>query len=79
METTQITLVTKAQNGKVTVHTEIPVSDDAETYIVTIAVAPQPSSPLESALRLDQLYGALEHAPLPEITTDPLPERRDEL
>ncbi|HEY7835147.1 MAG TPA: hypothetical protein VIG30_16345 [Ktedonobacterales bacterium] len=36
------------------------------------------SSSVELSQWLDQLYGALEDAPLPEITTDPLPERREE-
>lgn len=79
METKHITLVTKAHNGKVTVCTEIPVSDEADTYVVTIAVAPQAPALLQRPQTLDQLYGALADAPLPEITTDPLPEQRDEV
>ncbi len=72
METQHITIVAKAHNGKVTIHTDIPVSGTDETYVVTIAVAPQ--SPT-----LDELYGALADTPLPEIPSDLLPEQRDEL
>ena len=79
METKQITLVTKAHDGKITVRTEIPVSDETDTYIVTIAVAPQASALLQRPQTLDELYGALADARLPEITTDPLPKQRDEL
>ena len=74
--TQHITLLAKAHAGSITVHTEIPVSGDADTYVVTIEVAPQPQTPPQT---LDQLYGALSDAPLPEITTDPLPEQRDEV
>lgn len=76
METQHVTLVTNAHNGKLTLRMEIPVSGDADTYVVTIAIAPQPPVPPQT---LDQLYGALADAPLPEITTDPLPEPRDEM
>lgn len=79
VETQHITLVTKAHNGKITVRTEIPVSDEADTYLVTIAVAPQPPASSQPSQTLDQLYGALADTPLPEITTDPLPEERDEV
>lgn len=72
METQYVTLVAKAHAGSIAIHTDIPVSGDADTYIVTIAVAPQPQT-------LDQLYGALSDTPLPEITTGPLPEQRDEV
>ena len=72
MEAQHITIVTKAHDGKVTIRTEVPVTGDDETYIVTIAVAPQAKS-------LDELYGALADAPIPEITRDALPEQRDEL
>lgn len=79
VETQHITLVTKAHNGTITVRTEIPVSDEADTYLVTIAVAPQPPASSQPSQTLDQLYGALADTPLPEITTDPLPEERDEV
>ena len=71
-----ITLVAKAHDGSITVHTEIPVSGDADTYVVTIEVAPQPRTFPKS---LDELYGALSDTPLPESIDDPLPEQRDEL
>lgn len=71
MDTQHITIVAKAHDGKVTIHTEIPVTGD-DTYIVTIAVAPQAKS-------LDDLYGVLADAPIPEIARDALPEQRDEL
>jgi hypothetical protein len=65
-----------AHAGSITIHTEIPVTGDAENYVVNIEVAPQPESPPQT---LDELYGALSDAPLPEITDDPLPEARDEV
>jgi len=76
MTTQHITLLAKAHGGSITIHTEIPVTDDAETYVVTIDVAPQPRTPPQT---LDQLYGALGDTPLPEITAAPLPEQRDEV
>ncbi len=81
MQTQHITLLAKAQNGKITVRAEILVSDGAETYLVTIAITPQP--PAEAANHpdhaLDSLYGALADTLLPEITADPHPETRDDM
>lgn len=79
METQQVTLVTRAHDGKVTVHADIPVSGDADTYVVTIEVAPQTSATAPASPTLDELYGALADTPLPEIDDDPLPESRDEV
>lgn len=79
MEIQHVTLVAKAHDGKITVRTEIPVSDEADTYVVTIAVAPQPPVSPQPPQTLDELYGELMDTPLPEITTDPLPEERDEM
>ena len=76
METLHVTLVTEAHDGKVTIRTEIPVPDAAGTYVVTLAVSPQLSTQSQS---LDHLYGALADTPMPEITSDPVPEQRDEL
>ena len=77
-----ITLIAKAHNGTISIHTEIPVSGDADTYDVTIGVTPhQPHAVLEPAARrkeLEVLYGVLADTPLPEITEDPAPEERDE-
>lgn len=78
METQRITLVAQAQDGKITVSAEIPVSEGAGTYLVTIAVTPQPSEQTP-ATTLDHLYGALADTPLPEMTEHPYPEARDEL
>lgn len=74
MATQHITFLAKAHAGSITVHTEIPVAGDAETYIVTIKVAPQVKAPPQA---LDRLYGALSDTPMPEITDDPLPESRE--
>lgn len=81
METQHVTLVARAHNGKITVRAEIPVPDGADTYLVTIAVAPQPQEQVSDHAHqaLDQLYGALADTPLPEITDDPYPEARDEM
>lgn len=81
METQHITLVAKAQNGKITVHAEIPAPDGAGTYLVTISITPQPSAetPKHPSHALDSLYGALADTPLPEITEDPHPEARDDV
>ena len=76
MDTQHVTLLAQAHDGSITVHAEIPVSGDAQTYVVTIEVAPQ-SGPTQPAL--DDLYGALSDAPMPEITDDQLPEQRDQL
>jgi len=76
METQYITLVAEAHDGKVTIRTEIPVSDANGTYVVTIAVSPQPSAQSQA---LDQLYGALADTPMPEVNGDPLSEHRDEM
>jgi hypothetical protein len=75
--TKYVMLVARAYKGKIIVRTEIPVSDEADNYVVTIAVAPRASAHLQRPQTLDQLYGALEDAPLPEMTTDPLPEVHD--
>lgn len=77
MEIQHVTLVTKAHDGKITVHTEIPVADGADTYKVTSTVTPQSAASPRPSQTLDHLYGALAETPLPEITTDPLPEERD--
>jgi hypothetical protein len=80
MEQRQITLIAKAENGKISIHTVIPAPGDAETYVVTIGVTPQ-SMPDTRAQRqaLDALCGALADSPVPEITNDPAPEPRDTL
>jgi hypothetical protein len=39
-DTQSLTLEAKARDGKVTIRTEIPVSGEAEDYLVTITVAP---------------------------------------
>ncbi len=80
-DTQHLTLTAKAHDGKVTIRAEIPVSGEAEDYLVTIVVSPQlPEHPAtQPAPTLDQLYGALADSPLPEITDDPMPESRDEL
>jgi hypothetical protein len=82
MEQHHITLIAKAHNGTISIQTEIPVSDDTDTYVVTIGVKPQ-SAPEAAAQReaLDGLYGVLADAPLPEITEDEdrAPEERDVL
>ena len=75
MDTQHITFVAKAHEGSITVHEQISVSGDADTYIVNIEVTPQTKTPQT----LDELYGALSDTPMPEITTDPLPEQRDEV
>jgi len=72
----RVTPVAKAHNGKVIISAEIPVSGDAEDYVVTIDVAPKAS---DDAIALDKLYGALADAPLPEVQRDGMPEARDEL
>jgi len=80
-DTQQLTLMAKSHDGKVSIRAEIPVSGEAEDYLVTIVVAPHfPEHPAtQPAPTLDQLYGALADTPLPEITDDPLPESRDEM
>lgn len=74
-DTKQITLTTRARNGKVSVHADIAVSGEDRDYIVTIAVTP--SSPEHAAVlppkTLDELYGALADTPLPEITDHLMP------
>ena len=70
MTTQHVTLIAKAQNGKVTVKAEIPVTDDAESYVVSIDIAPQPKTPAQTQT-LDQFYGALADDPLPENIDDP--------
>jgi hypothetical protein len=76
MATQHITLLAKAHAGTITVHTNIPVDDETDTYIVNIEVAPQPRPAADT---LDRLYGALRDDPLPEFTDGPLPEERDEV
>jgi hypothetical protein len=68
MEEQQITIIAKAENGKISIHTEIPAPGDDETYVVTIGVVPQ--STMDTAAQrqvLDALYGALADIPLREI------------
>jgi hypothetical protein len=80
MEQQQITLIAKAENGKISIHTEIPAPGDADTYVITIGVAPQPATESEAQrAALDALYGALADTPLPEVNEDPAPEQRDAL
>jgi hypothetical protein len=80
MEQQQITLIAKAENGKISIRTEIPAPGDAETYIVTIGVAPQSTTDTAAQRQaLDALYGALADSPIPEITEEPTPEQRDVL
>jgi hypothetical protein len=75
-----ITLIAKAHNGRISIHTEIPAPGDAESYVVTIDVTPQPATDTAAQhAALDALYGALADTPLPEITEDPAPEQRDAL
>jgi hypothetical protein len=80
MEQQQITLIAKAHNGRISIHTEIPAPGDAESYVVTIGVTPQATlEPAAQHAALDALYGALADTPLPEISEDPAPEQRDAL
>jgi hypothetical protein len=64
-----ITLIAEAHAGKVTVSADVPVPSETGTYVVTIAVTPksegQPAADAQRAL--DDLYGALADAPMPEI------------
>ena len=76
MKIQHIKLVAKAHQGHISIHAEIPVSGDADTYEVSIDVAPQPK---KQPLTRDQLYGALSDTPMPEIIADPLPEHCDEI
>lgn len=69
MDTQHFTFVAKAHEGSITVHKHIPVSGDADTYIVNIEVTPQTKTPQT----LDALYGALSDTSMPEIAIDPLP------
>jgi hypothetical protein len=56
MDTQHVTLVAEAHEGKVTVQAEIPVTGDADIYLVTIAVEQQlpavAASPTRDALSL---------------------------
>jgi hypothetical protein len=70
------TIHAKAHDGKVVVNATIPVSGDAEDYLISIEVVPQY---LPSPQSLDHLYGALADTPLPEITDEALPEMRDDI
>ena len=80
MEQQQITRIAKAENGKICIHTEISAPGDADTYVVTIGVTPQPAmEPEAKRAPLDALYGALADIPLPEINEDPAPEQRHAL
>ncbi len=63
MKTQRIKLVAKAHEGHITIHAEIPVSGDADTYVVNIDVEPQPKTLPRT---LDELYGVLADTPLPE-------------
>ncbi len=68
MDQQHITLIAKAENGKISIHTEIPAPGDAETYVVTIGVTPQSTTDTAAQRQaLDALYGALADTPLPEI------------
>ena len=74
------TLIARAENGKISIHTEIPAPGDAESYVVTIGVTPQPTTDTAAQRQaLDALYGALADSPIPEISEDPAPEHRDAL
>jgi hypothetical protein len=64
MDTQHIAVLAKAHDGKRTVSTEIPVSGDAESSVVTSEGSPQPATTTQT---LDQLYGALADSPVPEI------------
>ena len=64
MEKQHVTIIAKPENGKLTIHTDIPVSGAAEAYVVTIDVTPQ--QPV-AAHSLAQLYGILADTPMPEI------------
>ena len=81
MEQQRITLIAKAHNGMISIRTEIPVSDEPHTYVVTIDVTPQ--SVVETAAEqrlLDALYGVLADTPLPEISEEdraPVLDERD--
>ena len=77
LETQHITLVAKPHDGKVTISAEIPVTGNAEEYVVTIDIAPPAHTAQPTKLTLDDLYGALADTPLPEIAEHPLPEQRD--
>jgi len=77
MAPNEVVLILKSHDGKVTIHTEIPVSGEADVYVVTVAVVPRLSTQAAQSQTLDNLYGALKDAPLPEIISDPLPEQRD--
>jgi hypothetical protein len=80
MEQQRITLIAKAHNGTISIQTEIPVPDGADTYVVTIGVTPQSVTEAEGQRQaLDALYGVLADTPLPEITEDRAPEERDAL
>jgi hypothetical protein len=70
------TIQAKAHDGKVVVNTIIPVSGDAEDYLISIELIPQHLPAIQS---LDHLYGALADTPLPEITDETLPEMRDDI
>ena len=80
MDQQHITLIAKANDGKISIHTEIPAPGDAESYVVTIGVTPQPATDAAAQhAALDALYGALADTPMPEITEDAAPEQRDTL
>ena len=61
METQRIKLVAKAHEGHITIHAEVAVSGDADTYVVNIDVEPQPKTPPRT---LDELYGVLRDTPM---------------
>jgi hypothetical protein len=70
----------RTHNGRISIHTAIPAPGDAESYVVTIGVTPQPAQDSSAQhAALDALYGALADTPLPEITEDPAPEQRHAL
>ncbi len=76
MELRHLTLITKPNNGKITISAEILVTGDDDEYVVTIDVVPHAPAPSQT---LDDLYGALADCPLPEIVTDLSPEQRDDI
>ena len=56
MEQQRITIIAKAENGKINIHTEIPAPGDAETYLVTIGVTPQSATePAAKRAKLEAL------------------------
>jgi hypothetical protein len=69
----QIT-TTVRPDGSIEVHA--PGLTPGQQVTVSIDVTPQ-AAQLHTVL--DQLYGALADSPMPEMTSDPFPEARDDL